>query len=159
MHLREAENIQKIYHHHPTPFVFKLFKILLGAFPFLLMLFIFKNTMSTKWYVIAHVIVFAVFALVVTYFSLVYWLDKLVVTNQRLVYINWKYITVRNESEAFLDDIQDIQSHENGVFSYFWVFDYGYILIETASSHVSIAFEDAPNPEEIRQYIYHIRPQ
>lgn len=159
MHLREAENILKIYHHHPTPFVFKVFKIMLGTFPFLLMLFIFKNVLSTKWYVLGHLIVFAVFALVIVYFSLVYWLDKLIITNQRLVYVNWKYLTVRDESEAFLDDIQDIQSHEKGIFSYFWVFDYGHILIETASSHVSITFDDAPNPEGIRQFVYHTRPQ
>lgn len=157
MHLREGENILRIYHHHPTPFVLNVLKIIVGTFPFFLMLFIFKNSLSDQAYLLGHFIVLFVFSLIVAYYSIVYWLDKLVVTNQRLIFVNWKYLTVRNESEAFLNDIQDIQSHEKGIFSYFWIFDYGYIILETASSHVTINFDDAPDPEGIRQYIYTIR--
>ncbi len=159
MELREGENILRIYHHHPTPYLFFVLKILTATFPFFLLLFILQNAISTKWYVLGHVIVLGFFAIVIAYYSLVYWLDKLVITNQRIIYVNWQYITVRNESEASLNDIQDIESHENGIFSYFWLLDYGFIIVETASSHTTIDFQNAPNPEGIRQYIYQVRVQ
>ncbi|OGJ41961.1 hypothetical protein A3B60_00320 [Candidatus Peregrinibacteria bacterium RIFCSPLOWO2_01_FULL_39_12] len=159
MNLREGEQILKIYHHHPTPFVIQLLALMLGIFPFFLILFWMQGLLSTFWYVMSHIIVFLVFVLVITYFSLVFWLDKLIVTNQRVVFINWRTLTFKDESEAFLNDIQDIQSYERGIFSYFWVFDYGRIIIETASSHTTILFSDAPDPEGIRQIIYHLRQQ
>jgi len=48
---------------------------------------------------------------------------------------------------------------EKGLLSYFSFFDYGQIRIDTASSHTTLTFEDAPNPEGIRQFIYHVRHQ
>ena len=157
MLLREGERILKVYHHHPTPFVFDVLKAIAGAFPFFLLLFFFQGVLSTKWFVILNLVVLGLFSLVVTYLALIYWLDKLVVTNQRIVYIDWKYLTIRDESEALLSDIQDIQSEEKGILAAFWIFDYGTFRLDTASSYVTLEFIDAPNPEEIRQFIYHIK--
>jgi len=159
MQLREGEQILKVYHHHPTPFVFSILKVIVATLPFFLMLFWLQEALSTMWYVIAHLVVFFIFGIVVTYASLVYWLDKLIITNQRIVYIDWKYLTVRDEAEAFLTDIQDVQTNEKGVFSYFWIFDYGTLRLDTASSYVTLEFIEAPNPEEIRRFIYHVRNQ
>ena len=159
MQLREGEQILKVYHHHPTPFVFSILKVIVATLPFFLMLFWLQEALSTMWYVIAHLVVFFIFGIVVTYASLVYWLDKLIITNRRIVYIDWKYLTVRDEAEAFLTDIQDVQTNEKGVFSYFWIFDYGTLRLDTASSYVTLEFIEAPNPEEIRRFIYHVRNQ
>lgn len=159
MHLREGEQIIKIFRHHPTPFVYLILKTIGVTFPFFLLLYVFQGSLNGKTYYILLGAIFVLFTLIITYVSLVYWLDKLVITNERIVFINWKYLTVRNESEAFLNDIQDIQSHENGLFSYFWIFDYGYIIIETAAAHTTIEFLQAPDPEAIRQFIYHVKPQ
>lgn len=159
MHLREGEQVIKIFRHHPTPFVYLILKTIGVTFPFFLLLYVFQGSLSGKNYYILLAAIFVLFTLIIAYVSVVYWLDKLVITNERIVFINWKYLTVRNESEAFLNDIQDIQSHENGLFSYFWIFDYGYIIIETASAHTTIEFLQAPDPEAIRQFIYHVKPQ
>ncbi len=159
MNLREGEQILKIYHHHPTPFVFQILKVVLATSPFFFLLFILQSAFSTFAYVIAHLIVLAIFSLVVVYLSLIYWLDKLVITNLRVIHIDWKYLTVRDEAEGLLDDIQDILTAEKGLLSFFPFLDYGDIKIDTASSHVTLTFEHAPNPEGIRQFIYHIRHQ
>lgn len=159
MLLREGEQILKVYHHHPTPFVFDILKVIVGAFPFLLMLFLFQSIMSTKWIVISHLIVLFVFSLVIVYVSLIYWLDKLIITTHRIIHIDWKYLTVRDESEAILTDIQDVQTYEKGVLSHFWIFDYGTLKMDTASSYVALEFVDCPDPEKIRQFIYHLRNQ
>ncbi len=159
MHLREGEQVVKTFRHHPTPFVYLILKTIGVTFPFFLLLFVFQGALKSNVYYLLLAAIFVLFTLIIIYVSLIYWLDKLVITNERIIFINWKYLTVRNESEAFLNDIQDIQSHENGLFSYFWIFDYGYIIIETASSHTTVEFRDAPDPEAIRQFIYHVKPQ
>lgn len=157
MHLREGEQVLKVYHHHPTPFVFDIFKIIAGTFPFFLILLLFKGVLPAKWYLLAHIIIFALFGLIIIYASLLFWLDKLVVTSHRVVHVNWKYLTVHDESEVELKEISDIQTHEKGFLANFWIFDYGTFILATASSYIAIEFFDAPNPEEIRRLVYHIR--
>ena len=91
MDLREGEKVLKIYHHHPTPFIIDLFKIIMGSFPFFLLLYLFGPTMSDKVFIWAHIIVIILFTLVLIYQALVYWLDRLLITNQRVVHIDWRY--------------------------------------------------------------------
>jgi hypothetical protein len=101
--------------------------------------------------------IFALFALIIVYVALIYWLDKLIITNHRIIYIDWKYLTVRDESEALLNDIQDIQTEEKGILSTFAIFDYGLLRLDTASSYITIEFFQAPDPEGIRKFIYHVK--
>lgn len=157
MDLREGEQILKVYHHHPTPFVIDVLKVVMGTFPFLLLLFLFQGAMSTKAFVLSHVVLFAVFSLVIVYVSLIFWMDKLVVTNQRIINIDWKYLTIRAEAETFLSEIQDIITEEKGIFAAFWVFDYGTFKVSTAAAKETLIFADAPDPEGIRQFVYHIK--
>lgn len=159
MELREGEYILKVYHHHPTPFIANVLKIITATLPFFFLLFIFQDAISTTALIWGNIIVLLVFALVITYYSLVYWLDKLVITTRRIVYIDWKFLTMRDEAEAELDDIEDILTTEKGVLAYFKFFDYGTMKLDTASSHVTLEFIQAPDPEGIRQYIYHVRQQ
>lgn len=159
MQLREGERIIKIFHHHPTPFVLDVLKVILGSFPFFLLLFLFSPVLSLKWSIILHLMVFLLFTLVLIYISLIYWLDKLIITNYRIIHIDWKYLTVRDESEAFLKDIQDVQTEEKGILSTFWIFDYGLLRLDTPSSYVTIEFYGAPDPESIRKYIFSMKMQ
>jgi len=87
-----------------------------------------------------------------------YWLDRLIVTNHRVVYIDWKYLTIRNEYGADLGDIQDIITKEKGFLAHFRMFDYGEFRLETASNRAIIVFVDAPDPESLRQFVYKLKP-
>lgn len=157
MHLREGEKIVRIYRHHPTPFIYQIFVTLMGTLPFFLVLFLLKESFSTSTFVIAHLVIFAIFALVVTYLSLIYWLDKLILTNYRAVLVDWRLLSSREESEVGYHEIQEIYTEEKGFWSYFKIFDYGTIAIETASSHIVMEFVNAPDPEGIRRFIYQLR--
>ncbi|MCK9186022.1 PH domain-containing protein [Candidatus Gracilibacteria bacterium] len=159
MDLRKEERLMKVYHHHPTPFVFKMVKTIIGFLPFFFLLYMAKDSFSMKGFVIAHLVLFALFAIVCAYTSIIYWSDTLVVTNERIIYINWTGLATRKESEAFLSDIEEIQTQEKGFISKFWIFDYGRFRLETAASSVSIDYNEAPDPEGIRKFIYHIKPQ
>lgn len=158
MDLREAEHVLKTYRHHRTPFVLDLLKIIVGSFPFFLLLYLFGPAISSGAYFIAHVVIISIFVLVLIYQSLIYWLDKLVITNQRVILIDWKFLTIRKEYEAELVDIQDIITREKGILSVFKWLDYGTFRLQTASHASIIEFIDAPDPEGIRQFIYSVKP-
>ncbi|MEK7673302.1 MAG: PH domain-containing protein [Patescibacteria group bacterium] len=159
MHLREGERILKVFHHHITPFVGQVLIAIVSTLPFYLLLFALQGSVSGLAYFISHIIVFLIFALMISYMTLVFWLDRLVVTNMRVIYINWKTLTIREEAEAFWEEIQDIHTKEKGVFSYFKFLDYGMIAIQTAATFGRIEFDYAPDPEGIRQFIFHVRNQ
>lgn len=159
MRLRTDEKLLKVYRHHPTPFVFDLFKVCVGAFPVFFLAWMFKGALSSFYFFILMTSVFLLFAFVVLYVSLIYWLDKLVVTDQRVVHVDWKYLTMKDEAEAALKDIQDVQTEEHGFLSAVKLFDYGTLRLDTASSYVTMEFRNAPDPEGIRKFIYHIRNQ
>jgi len=157
MELREGEKILKIYHHHPTPFLWMLIKVAVSFAPFYLFIYLFHDSMSDKGAFIANLIFFVILALVVLYLVFIYWLDRLIVTNQRIVFKDYKFLTVSEESQTFIRDIQDIITREKGILAYFRAFDYGIVRMETAASKSTVIFDNAPNPEGIRQYIFQLR--
>jgi len=158
MNLREGEQIMKVFHHHPTPYFFNVFKFILGFLPFFFLLFMLQDVFSVLIFYIINLAILFLFTFIVLYYSLVYWLDKMIITNERAIYINWKTLFKRTESEAYLEDIEDIQTSEKGILSYFWLLDYGYFSLATGATKITIVFDQAPDPEGIRQFIYHVRP-
>ncbi len=80
----------------------------------------------------------------------------MVITNKRVIFIDWKYLTVKAEYEAELKDVQDITSKEKGVIALLPIFDYGDIIIKTASNLPTIEFTEAPDPDGIKKFIHQI---
>lgn len=114
--------------------------------------------MDPKVYFWTHVVVIGIFLIILKHHAFVYWMDRLIITNQRVIYVNWKFLTIRDEDETELNDIQDIHTKEKGLLSALNIFDYGTFKLQTASHITAITFLDAPDPEGIRHYIYHIKP-
>jgi hypothetical protein len=153
MHLDSGEILLKTFYHHYTPFIYRILKVLSGTIPFYFMVYLFKGTLTFMQMFWLHVVIVAVFSLVTIYVTLVFWLDRLIITNRRLIFIDWKYLTVKSEYETELKDVQDITSIERGVFSAIPIFDYGTIEIKTSSNQTTIIFEEAPNPNGIKKLI------
>lgn len=93
------------------------------------------------------------FSIIILYLALIYWLDKLIITNKRAIHVDWILLSKRTEGEALLYDIQDIHTQEKGLFSALYLFDYGVIRLETASSKTTIIFIQAPDPEGIKTFM------
>lgn len=85
-----------------------------------------------------------------TYF-VTYYLDILVLTNDRLLHIEQEGIFARTISEVDLFKIQDITSTIDGFFPS--LFNYGDLLIQTAGALEKFAIESVPQPEKLRQKI------
>lgn len=153
MHLEENEVVLAVFYHHYTPFIYRMLKIIGGAFPFYFLIFALRKSLTFNQILWGHIFIVTLFVGVTVYVTLVYWLDRLVVTNKRLIFIDWKYLSVKAEYETELKDVQDITSTEKGIFAILPIFDYGVIEIKTSANKTIICFEEAPNPNGIKKFI------
>ena len=80
-----------------------------------------------------------------------YYLDLLVITNDRLLHIEQEGIFARTISEVDLYKIQDITSTIDGFIPS--LFDFGDLLIQTAGAVEKFMITDVPDPEHLRQHI------
>lgn len=157
MHLRSKESIQKVYHRHYFPFALTSLKVLAASAPFYFVLFVLQDTLTSGQLTAGFFFITLLFALVYVMVSYLYWADKLVVTNFRVIFINWKLLNISEEHEAELHDIQDIHIVEKGLLSFIPFLDYGTVTIATAASEVSVRFDYAPHPNEIKRFIFSVK--
>lgn len=74
-----------------------------------------------------------------------------IVTNERIVDIDFKYLLYKHFSMAELNKIQDLSYEEKGLLS--TIFDYGNVLVETAGELPNVEFEFVPHPEKVVEEI------
>ncbi|MBI3386003.1 PH domain-containing protein [Candidatus Gottesmanbacteria bacterium] len=74
-----------------------------------------------------------------------------IVTNQRVVDIDFKYLLYKMFSEANLSKIQDINYASGGIFAA--AFNFGDVTVETAGEVPNIEFDKVPHPERVVQTI------
>ncbi len=74
-----------------------------------------------------------------------------IVTNERIVDIDFYYLLYKHFAEAELNKIQDISFDAGGIFAA--IFDYGDVIIETAGEAPNLVFEKVPHPERVVETI------
>lgn len=105
---------------------------------------------------VRYIVVGTVFWYVATFgfvlASFLYWFFNIyIVTNERVVDIDFLYLLYKRFSEAELAKIQDLSFTTGGVPAA--IFDYGDVLIETAGELPNIKFEKIPHPEKVVETI------
>lgn len=155
--LDDNESKVKTYFHHPFPFFLRAVKIAFVSFPFFFVATFFQGLLDDVQAFFMYLGIASVFSLIILYSGVIYFLDRIVITNKRLIHVDWKNLFERQETEADFNDIQDIETSEFGILSNFPLFDYGTFHVETASSKASIIFKDASDPEGIKHFIYHLQ--
>ena len=154
MHIRDGECITKIVKRHPTPFVLRMLGVLTFAVPLYIVLYMFnKNDADAEWIFITFVFVSVFIAVLVITLAVDYLLDKLIITNKRVIWVNWRSIVKKSESEVELRDIQDVDTKDKGLLSSIPIFNYGLMQIATASSDIAITFLDCPDHNAIKHLI------
>lgn len=156
MHFREHEYTVKTIRRHLTPFLFTILKTIIVSLPFYIIVHFIGKNISTKFLIWAYFIVSLVVGFFIIYIAITYILDRLVITNERIVFVNWHSFWRKDEFETNLQDIQDIRTRERGFLARFRFLDYGLLEIQTASSSATIVFDKAPDPEAIKTYILSI---
>lgn len=156
MHFQNNEKIVKVFYHHPLAWLIREVKILLISLPFYFVAALFAQVMDGRQTFTMYLVITLFFAILIGFHSLFYLMDRLIITNQRILHIDWQGAFKRMEHEAELTDIQDIETQEIGVLSALPIFDYGTFTLETASSSTTILFTEAPDPEGIKHFIYQL---
>ncbi|MBD3328261.1 hypothetical protein GF340_03060 [Candidatus Peregrinibacteria bacterium] len=156
MQLQPSEQIIRVFRHHYFSALMRVMKIIAVSIPFYLVSVLFAFFISTSAGIWAYFFTTLAFVSYAVYDGLLYYYDRLVITNVRVIHVDWKGPFQRFETEARLTDIQDMKTLENGILSYFKMFDFGDFKLETASSHTTVHFRHAPDPEGIRNFIYHL---
>lgn len=103
-------------------------------------------------------LVFSVYELSIALFFfasfIMYYLDMLIITNDRLVQIQQRNLFSRSISELDLFKIQDSTSEVHGAVA--TIFSYGKLSIQTAGEQKNFMFEAVPNVHTIRRELMHL---
>lgn len=74
-----------------------------------------------------------------------------IVTNERVIDIDFYYLLYKEFSQAELNKIQDISYSSGGIFATF--FNYGNVRVETAGEMPNLEFDKVPNAEKVVETI------
>jgi len=106
-----------------------------------------KIIISLSWYLITFAYAFEQF--------LSWYFDVFIVTDHRVVDIDFNNLLDKKFSEADLARIQDVTSRVSGVSQ--TIFNYGTVLIQTAAEKNELVFEKVPNPDKIVKVLQDLR--
>lgn len=99
------------------------------------------------WYLITFIFAFEKF--------LSWYFDVYIITNERVIDISFENLLNKKFAEAEITKIQDVSSEVIGFTQ--TIFNYGRILIQTASEVNQLHFENIPNPDKIIKVIEELR--
>lgn len=89
--------------------------------------------------------------------SLGWFINIYIVTNERIVDIDFYYLLYKHFAEAELGKVQDISYTSQGIFAA--IFNYGDVTIETAGEAPHLVFETVPHPEHVVETIRSLMEQ
>jgi uncharacterized membrane protein YdbT with pleckstrin-like domain len=93
--------------------------------------------LNSVWFLVVFFVAFQTF--------LNWYFNIYIITNKRLVDLDFFSVFFHKVSQATLDKVQDVEFEKKGILQNF--FDYGDVQIETAGEISNFCFENIPNPE------------
>ncbi len=118
---------------------------------FLFLLFIVLNFLFFSFLSFRQILFINLFGIVVLlsyiWFNFLNWFFNVgVITNQRIVDIDFASVIYKEVTETRLDKVEDITSKSGGYFESF--FDYGDVFVQTAGKEAFIEFMNVPKPSD-----------
>lgn len=107
----------------------------------------YRTELILYWYLFTFIFSFEKF--------LFWYFNVFLITNERVVDIDFVNLFNKHFAEADLDAIQDVSSSVKGIFA--TIFNFGDVLIQTASEVNQINFEKIPNPEKVIKLLRELR--
>lgn len=107
----------------------------------------YQNVLIIIWYMITFAFVFEEF--------LMWFFHVNIVTDERIIEVDFVSIFAREITDANIDQIQDVTSQ---IIGGLWTFfNYGNVIIQTASEVPRITFEKVPRPDEVAKILRELR--
>lgn len=85
------------------------------------------------------------------YKYLIWFFSSYIITNNRLVDIDFVGLLHKDYTETSVENVQDVTSKVAGPFSV--MFNYGLVYVQTASEQTEIEFENVPQPDVVTRII------
>ena len=134
-----------------------LFLLPLTVIPLLMNNLLFLKGLPSGYYVILPLLWYlGVFGYIFTNFMQWYF-NVYIVTNNRIVDIDWYSLLYKKLASAQLEKIQDVNYKQSGLIESF--FDFGDIHIQTAGTEPNFDFEHIPQPDRVVREINKILEQ
>jgi hypothetical protein len=101
------------------------------------------------WYLVLLMFIFEKF--------LTWFFNITIITDERIIDVDFFNLTTKKVSDAELDKIQDVSFTRKGVFQ--TIFNFGDILVQTAAEHAQFVFEKIPEPSEVANILQRLRTE
>jgi uncharacterized membrane protein YdbT with pleckstrin-like domain len=152
-HLKEGEETVKIVRAYILSQILKMaIVIMLVLLPFFFLFPLFQR----GFWGVAGFFALLIVAIVFTVRTVIIWYyNAFMITNKRIIDFDQRGLFDKTVSVATYDKIQDISFKKKGVFS--TLFNYGTIIIQTASSNANIEIRNILAPEKIQDVIMEIQ--
>lgn len=150
------ENVILMVRRHPASFYVQYLMIIV----FLLLPFIFLFGLnglglegtSIGSLVISSFIIFWLLAFTIAVDTFLKWFYSVnIVTDQRIVDVDFHNVLFHKVSEAQLEKIEDVTHNVDGILGS--LFDYGSVYIQTAGTRNEIEFEQIPRPRDVQDVL------
>ena len=146
---REEKIVLLLRRHWITNLPWILFTIFLIIAPLFLRLFPFFGFLPFR-YQIMVVFLWYLFTIAFVFENFLSWYFNVnVVTDERIVDINFYSLIYKEVAHCKIDQIQDVSFKMGGIVK--TVFDYGDVLVQTAAETVLFEFESVPHPALVVQ--------
>ena len=109
----------------------------------------FQSMFILIWYLVLLMFVFERF--------LVWFFNLTIITDERIIDVDFLNLTSKKVSDAELDKIQDVSFTRQGVFQ--TIFNFGDILVQTAAERAQFVFEKVPDPAEVANILQRLRTE
>jgi len=149
----QKEHIVLLLRQHPlvnVPWI--LLALVLLLTPLLLSFFLTREILPPVYRLLV-VILWYLFTLAYIFERFLLWYYNVyLVTDLRLVDIDFPSLLYREMTEARLDHVEEVSNKKGGYLRS--LFDFGDVLVQTAGAIPEICFEDVPDPERVTKIIY-----
>jgi len=101
------------------------------------------------WYLVLLMYLFEKF--------LSWFFNMTIITDERIIDIDFINLTTKKVSDAELDKIQDVSFTNSGAIG--TIFNFGDVLVQTAAEVVEFVFEDVPDPGKVAEILQKLRTE
>lgn len=109
----------------------------------------FQSVFVIAWYLFLLMFVFERF--------LTWFFNITIITDERIIDVDFLNLTTKKVSDAELDKIQDVSFTGHGVFQ--TIFNFGDILVQTAAEQTQFVFEKISRPTEVADILQKLRTE
>jgi hypothetical protein len=147
-----GEEVVLMLRRHPITQVKKiLIAVLLFFGPFLLFSSPMLDFLTLKLKIAVVVGWYSLLTTFILEAFLVWFFNVFIVTDERIIDVDFMSLIYKNVSSAKIDNIEDITAATGGVLAS--IVDYGTIYIQTAGETPQLEFEDVPHPAKITKIL------